>query len=64
MLVMGKWGMFLLVSQNLCGFFSCVLSVLSPNMSIIADVSRQLEIHYRPRWGESRHASFYTDVHH
>lgn len=30
---------------------------LSPNTSVIADVSRQLEICYRPRWDESRHAS-------
>lgn len=44
-------------------FFSCVPLLLSPNMNILADVSGQLEIHYRPRWGESRHASCYTDVH-
>lgn len=51
MLVVEKWR-----HISLC-FTESLFCGLSPNISIIADVSRQLEIHYRPRWGESRRAS-------
>lgn len=40
-----------------------MLLLLSPNMNKIANVSRQLEKHYRLRWGESRHTNRNTDVH-
>lgn len=51
MLVVEKWR-----HVSLC-FTESLFCGLSPNTSVIADISRQLEIRYRPRWGESRHAS-------